>query len=54
MRHALEKAGNPPEWATEWGEGHGFFNETNRVAAYEQILSFFAKYLGMPQGPDRP
>jgi len=46
MRTALEKAGNPPEWFTEWGEGHGFFDESNRVAAYERILAFFAKHLG--------
>jgi dipeptidyl aminopeptidase/acylaminoacyl peptidase len=46
MREALEKAGNPPEWSTEWGEGHGFFDEKNRAAAYELVLRFFAKNLG--------
>jgi acetyl esterase/lipase len=46
MRDALVRAGNPPEWITEWGEGHGFFDEGNRLTAYEQILGFFAKHLG--------
>jgi dipeptidyl aminopeptidase/acylaminoacyl peptidase len=45
MRAALEKAGNAPEWFTEWGEGHGFFNEGNRVQAYERMLTFFGKHL---------
>jgi dipeptidyl aminopeptidase/acylaminoacyl peptidase len=51
MRDALEKAGNPPEWSTEWGEGHGFFNEQNRAAAYELMLAFFAKQLGVAESP---
>ena len=38
--------GNPPEWFTEWGEGHGFFNEANQAEAYERMLAFFAKHLG--------
>jgi dipeptidyl aminopeptidase/acylaminoacyl peptidase len=46
MRDALTKAGNPPEFSTEWGEGHGFFDEANRAAAYEKILAFLAKNLG--------
>lgn len=45
MRAALTKAGNPPEWFTEWGEGHGFFDEKHRVEAYERILAFFDKHL---------
>jgi dipeptidyl aminopeptidase/acylaminoacyl peptidase len=45
MKAALEKAGNPPEWLTEWGEGHGFFNEANQTEAYEHMLAFFAKHL---------
>ncbi len=50
MRDALTKAGNPPEWSTEWGEGHGFFDEANRAAAYGRILEFFAKNLGASAG----
>ena len=46
MRDALQKAGNPPEWSTKWGEGHGFFDEANRAAAYELMLKFFEKHLG--------
>ncbi len=51
MRDALEKAGNPPEWSTEWGEGHGFFDEANRAAAYELMLQFFARHIGGPAAP---
>ena len=50
MREALEKAGNPPEWSTEWGEGHGFFDEANRAAAYRRILEFLGKNLGAGAG----
>lgn len=50
MRDALEKAGNPPEWTTEWGEGHGFFDEDNRAAAYQRILDFLEKNLGAAGG----
>jgi dienelactone hydrolase len=50
MRDALKKAGNPPEWSTEWGEGHGFFDEANRAAAYGLMLEFFAKNLGASEG----
>jgi dipeptidyl aminopeptidase/acylaminoacyl peptidase len=50
MRDALEKAGNPPEWSTEWGEGHGFFDEGNRAAAYERILEFLGTNLGVSGG----
>jgi dipeptidyl aminopeptidase/acylaminoacyl peptidase len=46
MRDALVKAGNPPEWLTEWGEAHGFFDEANRLAAYEKMLAFFDKHIG--------
>jgi dipeptidyl aminopeptidase/acylaminoacyl peptidase len=46
MRDALVKQGRPPVWITEWGEGHGFFDEGNRLSAYQQILTFFAKHLG--------
>jgi dipeptidyl aminopeptidase/acylaminoacyl peptidase len=48
MRAALEKAGNPPEWIVETGEGHGFFNQKNRADAYERILEFLAKHLAPP------
>jgi dipeptidyl aminopeptidase/acylaminoacyl peptidase len=45
MRAALEKAGRPPEFLSEWGEQHGFFDEDNRIKAYERILAFFEKHL---------
>ena len=50
MRDALKDVGNPPQWSTEWGEGHGFFDEANRAAAYGRILEFFAKNLGASEG----
>lgn len=50
MREALEKAGNPPEWFTEWGEGHGFLDEGNRQAAYERLLDFFDRHIGKAAG----
>jgi len=36
---------------TEWGEGHGFFDEKNRKAAYELMLKFFAKHIGSTGTP---
>lgn len=51
MRAALGKVGNSPEWSTEWGEGHGFFDEANRASAYELMLTFFAKHLGAAKAP---
>ena len=32
------------------GEGHGFFDEANRAAAYELMLEFYAKNLGVAAG----
>jgi dipeptidyl aminopeptidase/acylaminoacyl peptidase len=46
MRAALTQAGNPPEWFTEWGEGHGFNDERHRVEAYQKILAFLDKHIG--------
>ncbi len=46
LKAALEAAKHPPEWFTEWGEGHGFYDEKNRAAAYERILGFLAKHIG--------
>lgn len=51
MRAALGKVGNSPEWSTEWGEGHGFFDEANRASAYELMLTFFAKHLDAVKAP---
>jgi len=48
MRDALAKAGNTAELTSEWGEGHGFFDEANRLAAYTKMLEFFGKHLGAP------
>lgn len=45
MREALEKAGNPPVWSTEWDERHGFFDEKHRKEAYSLILEFFERHV---------
>jgi dipeptidyl aminopeptidase/acylaminoacyl peptidase len=45
MRAALTKAGNPPEWLYKADEGHGFFDEKNRLEAYQAILNFLDKHL---------
>jgi dipeptidyl aminopeptidase/acylaminoacyl peptidase len=47
MRAALRKAGNPPEWLVEAQEAHGFFDEGDRLLAYERMLAFFAKHLAV-------
>jgi acetyl esterase/lipase len=45
MREALEKAGNPPEWITYPGEGHGWRLPANRVDFAERLERFFDKHL---------
>jgi dipeptidyl aminopeptidase/acylaminoacyl peptidase len=44
MRAALTKAGNPPEWLYKPNEGHGFFDDKNRLEAYQAILNFLDKH----------
>jgi dipeptidyl aminopeptidase/acylaminoacyl peptidase len=45
MRDALREAGNPPEWVTYPGEGHGFAVLKNRVDFAQRMEAFFAKHL---------
>ncbi|MDR7331621.1 prolyl oligopeptidase family serine peptidase [Roseateles asaccharophilus] len=45
MRDALTEAGNPPEWVTYPGEGHGFSIIKNRVDFAERMAAFLAKHL---------
>ncbi len=45
MREALEKAGNPPEWISYPGEGHGWQQTANRVDFAERLERFLAKHL---------
>jgi dienelactone hydrolase len=46
MRDNLVKAGNTPEILFEPKEGHGFFNDANRVKELERLEAFLAKQLG--------
>jgi dipeptidyl aminopeptidase/acylaminoacyl peptidase len=45
MRDALREAGNPPEWVSYPGEGHGLAVLKNRVEFAERREAFLAKYL---------
>ncbi len=45
MRDALKAAGNPPEWFTYPGEGHGWTNPENRVDFAERLVVFLRKHL---------
>jgi len=45
MRSALKKSGNDPVWLVEKREGHGFFNEDNRLHMYEQVIEFLSSAL---------
>ncbi len=46
MRAALQEANNEPEWYFEQEEGHGFFDQKNKIAAYQKILKFLAAEIG--------
>jgi len=43
---ALEKLGVPHETFFRAGEGHGFYNYTNRVEFYHRVEAFLAAHLG--------
>ena len=45
MRDALKAAGNPPEWFSYSGEGHGWTNPENRVDFAERLAAFLSKHL---------
>lgn len=45
LKAALDKANKPYQWFYKKSEGHGFFNEKNRMELYQQSLEFLAKYL---------
>lgn len=45
MRDALLAVGNEPEWILHSTEGHGFYNQENRIAYYERLLQFFNTHL---------
>ncbi len=45
LRDRLKDAGNPPEWLTYRGEGHGLANQANRVDFARRIEAFLARHL---------
>jgi dipeptidyl aminopeptidase/acylaminoacyl peptidase len=45
LRKALIEAGNPPEWVTYAGEGHGFSLMKNRVDFARRMEAFLARHL---------
>jgi dipeptidyl aminopeptidase/acylaminoacyl peptidase len=46
MRAALDAAHKPYEWISKPGEGHGFFDEKNRVEFYNALQAFLEKHIG--------
>jgi len=46
MRAALEAAHKPYEWMSKPGEGHGFYDEQNRVDFYNALQAFLEKHIG--------
>jgi len=46
MRAALDTAHKPYEWMSKPGEGHGFFDEQNRVDFYNALQAFLEKHIG--------
>jgi dipeptidyl aminopeptidase/acylaminoacyl peptidase len=48
LRAALQKAGNPPEWITYPGEGHGWDLLKNKVDFAQRVERFLARQLQEP------
>lgn len=46
MRAALDAAHKPYEWMSKPGEGHGFYDEKNRVDFYNALQAFLEKHIG--------
>lgn len=46
MRDALIEAGNKPEWLAYTDEGHGFEQESHKVAYYTKLLAFLDRHIG--------
>ncbi|MCO7223572.1 S9 family peptidase [Pleionea sp. CnH1-48] len=45
LKAALEKRNMPYEWMFKETEGHGFYNEDNRIEFYRRSLEFINKYI---------
>jgi dipeptidyl aminopeptidase/acylaminoacyl peptidase len=50
MRAALDAAHKPYQWLSKPGEGHGFYDEKNRVEFYNTLQSFLDKHIGPKAG----
>lgn len=46
MRAALDAAHKPYQWMSKPGEGHGFYDEKNRVDFYNALQAFLEKHIG--------
>lgn len=46
LRNALDAHKKPYEWLVKSREGHGFFNEDNRVELYDKLAAFLEKNIG--------
>lgn len=46
MREELDAVNKDYEWLAIDKEGHGFYNENNRLVMYSRMLEFFDRYIG--------
>lgn len=46
MRAALEKAGKKVQWMAKSGEGHGFYDENNRMELFTRMFAFLKQNIG--------
>lgn len=46
MRAALEAAHKPCEWLVKPDEGHGFYDEDNRIEFYTRLQAFLEQHIG--------
>ena len=54
MRKALDAAHYPYEWMLKPNEGHGFYEEKNRLELYDKLLAFLARNIGPQAGKVTP
>ena len=46
MSEALKKVGRPAQILVKDAEGHGFYNEENRIELYEKMEAFLDQHIG--------
>lgn len=54
LKSALDSIDKPYQWLELSDEGHGYFDETNRVQVYRRILAFLESYIGDAATSRRP